>query len=448
MPVAGSDNGVRIPGLNSQHQEHPQSQPYAPTPPMQAEPPRSLAADIRHASTIINAEPPKLQSWTATGVINNLPPRTTSARNPRMLLPRPDLQHSPPHARADGLDGDDNENGRAAELALREVLDSIKRATTRESQEPLFDFWFFGKNFPGLCIRLLEPAVAHDPAAPLAPGTLPSRTPTRSQYDEVHVRVLNRLGGQRALYMPAREATEKQKYMDHLDNAYRTWESQPPQEQQQIWQNELLRAFVEEHGNRRAAGLNVESLQAQVDTLQAQLDSIRAAQPLWMQSIPLPIPSTTHPRAAASGPLQMTITAARRLREGGLDLNDWNYERLIDKWKPVAQTERSRRNWPIPLPQAMPLAPSDTHNWPPLRSVASPSQHDSGDIPAVRPIWYSPQELDQRAQHQSQVGNAILTRQEAGGKVHNQDIQQNDVEMQEDDHTAGAQRQNGVTVAN
>jgi len=448
-PLGSGDNGTRIPGLSSQHQEHQQTQPYAPTPPMQAEPPRPMGADIRHASTINNAEPPKLQSWTATGVINNLPPRTTSARNPRMLLPRPDLQQSPPHARTDGIDGDETENGRAAELALHEVLDSIKRATTRESQEPLFDFWFFGENFPGLCIRLLEPAVAHHSASSVAPGTLPSTTPTRSQFDEVHARVLNRLGGQRALYMPAREATEKQKYIDHLDNAHRTWESQSPQQQQQIWQTELLRAFAKEHGSRRAADLNVESLQAQVDTLQAQLDSIRAAQPLWMQSIPLPSQAATRPRTAASGSLQMTASAARRLKEGGLDLNDWSYEQLITKWKPVAQTERSRRNWPIPLPQAIPSAPSDTHKWPPLRSVPSPSQHDvSGALPAARPIWYSPQELEQRAQRQTQTGNAIFTPTiEADGGNHDahiKDTQQDDVEMQED----GAQRQNGVPVEN
>lgn len=445
--ATGSDNAARIPGLNTLDQEHQQTQPYAPIPPMQVEPPRSLGAEIRHGTTITGpAEPPKIQSWTATGVINNLPPRTTSARNPRMLLPRPDLQQSPPHARPDSLDGDENGNGRAAELALREVLDSIKRATTRESQEPLFDFAFFRENFAGLCIRLLEHAVVYDSATSLPHGILPSTPPTRSQFDEVHTLLLKRLGGQTALEMPGRETSEKQKYVDHLNSAYHTWESQSPGQQQQIWQTELLRAFTEEHGSRRAADLTVESLQAQVDTLQAQLDSIRAAQPLWMQSIPLPSASTIRPRAAVSGPLQMTITAARRLKEGGLDLNDWNYEQLITKWRPVAQTERSRRNWPIP--QAMPSAPAEMHNWPPLRSVPSPLQQDMWNPPS-RPIWSSALGQEQRAQRQMQTGNADFTpRKETDGDDHDaydRETQQGDVEMQ-DEHTVGAHRQNGVAV--
>jgi hypothetical protein len=445
-PIAVSDNGIRIPGLNAQHQEHQQTQPYAPIPPMQAEPPRSLGAEIRQGTTLTSDAPPKVQSWTATGVINNLPPRATSARNPRMLLPRPDLQHSAPHARADGADGDENENGRAAELALREVLDSIKRATTRESQEPLFDFDFFRQNFAGVCLRLLEHAVTHDPATSAVPGTLPSTPPTRLQFDEVHAHLLKRLGGQTTLYIPGRESTEKQKYLDHLNNAYRTWESQSPQQQQQVWQEELLRAFAEERDSRRTAGMKAEGLEAQLDTLQAQLDSIRAAQPLWMQSIPLPSPSTIRHRAAVSGSLQMTATAARRLKEGGLDLNDWSYEQLITKWKPVAQTERSRRNWPIP--HAMPSAPPEMHNWPPLRSVPSPSQHEPW-LPPTRSIWSSALEQEQRAQRQT---NAILMpRNGTDGDsqdAHNKEMDQGDVEMQEDEHTAGARGQNGVTVDN
>jgi len=143
--------------------------------------------------------------------------------------------------------------------------------------------------------------------------------------------------------------------------------------------------------------------------------------------------------------LQMTATAARRLKDGGLDLNDWSYEQLITKWKPVAQTERSRRHWPIP--QAMPSAPPEMHNWPPLRSVPSPSQHDTWGPPS-RSIWSSALDLEQRAQRQTQGENAtFIARNETGGNgqdAYNEETQQGDVEMQED--PVGEQRVNGVTV--
>jgi len=145
--------------------------------------------------------------------------------------------------------------------------------------------------------------------------------------------------------------------------------------------------------------------------------------------------------------LQMTATAARRLKDGGLDLNDWSYEQLITKWKPVAQTERSRRNWPIP--QAMPSAPPEMHNRPPLRSVPSPSHHDTQMWgPPSRSIWSSALDLEQRAQRQAQGENAtFIPRNETdshGQDAYHEETQQGDVEMQED--PVDAQRLNGVTL--
>ena len=141
----------------------------------------SLVTDSRDVNdgklhTWINAA-----NWQATGVINDLPARTPS-RNPespaarqapRAYEARQDTNVSriqrPEYVGTDDIHKlqESAEVGRAAEMALREVLGSLEAAKRRAEPRKLFDdFDFCSLAFPGLCLAILPP-----------PPTLFSSTP-------------------------------------------------------------------------------------------------------------------------------------------------------------------------------------------------------------------------------------------------------------------------------
>jgi hypothetical protein len=62
-------------------------------------------------------------SWQGTGVINNLPPRMSDASASTRMTPANAVQHS-----AHAKDQDSQDDAKAAELALRELLDSLEAA--------------------------------------------------------------------------------------------------------------------------------------------------------------------------------------------------------------------------------------------------------------------------------------------------------------------------------
>lgn len=276
-----------------------------------------------------NNNAPQMSKWTATGVINNLPPRIGSGRFSR-ILPRPDQQHA-----GSVIDHDSEDNAHAAELALREVLDTLRQAAAREA--PLFDFDFFATSFPGLCLRLLEMPATLYTASPLpTASSLPiTGPPTRSHLEAVQEALMERVRGLQNGSSAETQSTDIQRYFNHLNDAYRYWDATPALQQQSVWQLELLRAVAD---SRRVA-----ELQRELQAVKSQLETVRAQQPTWMHNSALPSPSGSHHHTYFSTPLNLSDTTIRDVKKTGLDLASWDYDRLISKWKPIAQSERSKR---------------------------------------------------------------------------------------------------------
>lgn len=315
---------------------------------------------------------PHLANWTATGVINNLPPRMASGRFPR-LLPRPDLQHSRPAS----LDADENDNARATELALREVLDTLKQAIAQERQKPIFDFDFLAMSFPALCLNLLGPPPTFQTPFPMpTPSTWPTvGVPGRSHFEAVHEAVVTRL---RALQSQMPDDTTQissmmQPYFNHINETYRHWEAHSQPQQQNLWLLELIRALTAERSTKETIEQRLDDLQQEVYSLRTQLDVAHSQHALYPHHPALPSPSAV--RAGNTHPLAISSKIVQDLHKSGVDVKSWDFENLVNKWKPIAQKER-RRPWPVSLPRT----PTDSNVMPPLRSMstAAPPQSNSG----------------------------------------------------------------------
>jgi len=332
-------------------------------------------------------------------VINNLPPRMASGRFPR-LLPRPDLQQPRPA----NLDVDENDHARATELALRDVLDTLRQAITKETQKPIFDFDFLATSFPALCLCLLSPPPALSIPFPMhTPSTWPTTgVPARTHFEALHELIVGRL---RALQAQANNDIQAsalmQPYFNHLNDAYRDWESLPPAQQQNLWQLELVRTAVAERSLKLTTERRLDDLHHEVQSLRSQLEAAHQQHPLWSQNAPLPDPTALR----AANTLHVGSTTVQNLLQSGIDVKSWDYDTLVSKWKPVAQNER-RRPWPSSLPRT----PTDSNVMPPLRSisVAVPPQNSPGSSLHINPYTMPALKAvqNQSMYHQSGNGSA------------------------------------------
>jgi hypothetical protein len=352
-----------------------------------AQPPPPAPQSIEQLP-VVRSEPPTMASWTATGVINGL--GTGSARFPR-ILPRPDQQHP----RAVGQDGDEYDNAHAAELALREVLDTIKRAAARDTQIPIFDFDFLSMSFPALCLHLLEVPSTLFSASPMHDSTrIPlSTTPGNQQFEAAHNVLMDRLRSVQLQQSTQQGQTSMTRYVLHLDEAFKHWSGEASSQQQVLWKLELLRALAYERSAKSTAERKLDELQGQVESLKTQLELIRTQQPSWMQAPPLASPGLGQHRDTNASTLQMSNRATRGLKQSGFDLHDWDYERLISKWKPVAQNERTRRQWQGPPPRVNP----DGHVITPNRPISAAPSHEM-----PRMVMYTPPQLQSQQIYRQQ----------------------------------------------
>ncbi|KAI5298023.1 Arp complex subunit [Ascosphaera pollenicola] len=184
---------------------------------------------------------------------------------------------------------------RAMELALREVLDSIKAATTRVHARVLpFDFELNTQTYPSLCLNALQP-----PPTIFSPGPFPSDTsfsidpPTAALKERVQTALRERVDKwkhdqhhllnatsdkstpQHLIKLNAeqdlieRQARQHEEMvLKHLDLALKSWETRSPEQQQEMWHLEIMRALAHERGKRR-------DLEAQLDRAHQESDRLR-----------------------------------------------------------------------------------------------------------------------------------------------------------------------------
>ncbi|KAK8210849.1 hypothetical protein IWZ01DRAFT_435392, partial [Phyllosticta capitalensis] len=205
-------------------------------------------------------------NWHSTGVINNLPPRASlsgeagKARHEQQKRGFENRQ----------MLNEELDHGKAAELALREVLGSVREASVRSSGLNLFDFDPFTLSFPSLCLHIL-PA----PATLFAPSPFPTTEswsvtpPGQKQFDALQRNVRDRLmQRQRHLQLygntasfsastPSASASsplptpplggieqEPTRLFSHLQEAFAHWKTLSEKQRQETWALEILRSYT------------------------------------------------------------------------------------------------------------------------------------------------------------------------------------------------------------
>ncbi|KAF2716824.1 hypothetical protein K431DRAFT_289054 [Polychaeton citri CBS 116435] len=325
---------------HNQEDQHPPSKPES-----AAQSPQTTHERRDTMQTFINAP-----NWQATGVINNLPPRSGQATpqvqpaqigegpsdNSGRSIYRPSYQVADPRSSSDSIWKlqEAAEQGNAAELALREVLGSLEAARQRVEPIALFDdFDFFSMSLPGLCLATLSaPGTLFSPAPFPSPDSWSLQPPQRSQRDAVARKVGERVRERRRAAVDRGEHEwigvpdeVVFKHSAHIEAAWDHWTSLPANEQSQMWTLEILRAFAREKDTRSRRERELERERQHSKHLEMQYDRLARCQ----------LPREWQLRPPMTIPIPPAISQKFELKgsKSGVSEADYDIDVLLEKWK-------------------------------------------------------------------------------------------------------------------
>ena len=119
-------------------------------------------------------------------------------------------------------------------------------------------------------------------------------------------------------------------YIDHLANAFHSWNTLPETQKQEIWHLESLRAFAREQKEHGETHVKMERMEQEIANLHAQVDRLNKCQ---------------QPREFASwGTSTVPISRATSdaLAEAIPD-KQWDYDYWIKRWKARIQNDRNQQ---------------------------------------------------------------------------------------------------------
>jgi len=233
---------------------------------------------------------------------------------------------------------EDDEIATATELALKELLRSVREASARASGSCLFDFDPYSLTFPALCLRVLPaPSTLFSPTPFPTPDAWSIAPPTQQQYEALNKHVRERLlahqrqrqisqaypsgspynassAANSPLPTPPLFDPDPQKLFCHIADAYNHWTRQTEQTRQEYWQIEVLRCYALAAEQKRETELQLENARREIEYLKA-----------------------TYRTSGASDLSPISIHLGRdtasELGKHGIDYRNWDYERLIEKWR-------------------------------------------------------------------------------------------------------------------
>ncbi|KAI0413146.1 hypothetical protein F5X98DRAFT_297234 [Xylaria grammica] len=344
-----------------------------------------------------NRRYPFQTSWEATGVINEIPPATDNhgsgiggnwesfrarASPGRETSGRPQNSQRAPSRVAQKMQFDTKQRladavdtARAAELALRELLSSMRAAKQHIDMNSLpFDFEPLALDFPALTLQCLQAPPTLFSSTPHPTSTSWSiQPPGQKQYEalqmyfrdefhkwRVHCATATTNSTEDLTYPPSetkfpqdiRESIKKaektaalleKQVQEHLQSTYHVWEQLPPQRRSELWGLELARSVgrrQKELAKLRDAQFAVKQENA---NLKIQLEHLnQLQQPREFRIVPpatIPIEETYMNfllGLSTSGVKGVGVTVEER----HVDLNTM-VSRAIDRWKSVIVSTRS-----------------------------------------------------------------------------------------------------------
>ncbi|KAF2124096.1 hypothetical protein P153DRAFT_371405 [Dothidotthia symphoricarpi CBS 119687] len=283
----------------------------------------------------------------------------------------------------------DGDTARATEMALRELLKSVREANAKACGAGLFDFDPYALNFPALCLHML-----HAPSTLFSPTPFPTAEswsispPGQAQFDALNRQVRERLlAHQRQRHVnrayPAGDGSgassaatsplpsppllepDPQKLFCHMADAYNHWTRQTEHTRHECWQLEILRAYARAHDRRRDTQAQLESARREIDFLKAN-------------------------RWTAGGPdlspvsINLGSDVAKELGKHGMDYRNWDYDRLVDKWKTAIRESKAATSG-MAVQKPLPSGPTSTRSGSmtslPAQSFAATTQQDRPPSP-------------------------------------------------------------------
>ncbi|KAL4929371.1 uncharacterized protein BDV17DRAFT_261693 [Aspergillus undulatus] len=295
-------------------------------------------------------------TWHATGVINDIPNPSQAQEPPASRLAASQSRVGSLAATDLGVrssTGSNPDTVRALELALREVLDNIKAATsrTRPRISP-FEFDIQVQSFPSLCLQLLPPP-------PTLFGTNPfpssSSFPIEPPGPDHHVMVRQALRAKIEQWQSDQLSAESvntgkphgmdtasiqrnaQQHEDmslrHLELAFNHWATLPYETRRESWQLEIMRAFARESDKRKSLDEQLARVQQEANQLRSQVEKLGTCQ--WPREFALFPPETL--------PLPRDVARELDAKESQISPGSarWDYENVVAKWKRVVMHDRT-----------------------------------------------------------------------------------------------------------
>ncbi|WPG98583.1 Hypothetical protein R9X50_00137600 [Acrodontium crateriforme] len=250
-------------------------------------------------------------NWQATGVINNIPPRVPSRTNDATPTGQAqrinDMRRDTTGNRVQRPEYESEsmwklqeaaEVGKAAELALREVLSSLDAASKRVEPKQLFeDVDFLSLSFPGLCLAILPaPTTLFSPTPFSTADSWTLHPPGQRQFEAINRRVNEQVAVKRSGVTENFKDSQIFRHSAHVQGAWEHWQCMPETDKATAWQLELCRAYSKATDSKYALKEELEGAQTRIRHLEAEYDRLSRCQ---LPREYLMHPPNTTPAAAA-----------------------------------------------------------------------------------------------------------------------------------------------------
>ncbi|KAF1831640.1 hypothetical protein BDW02DRAFT_504831 [Decorospora gaudefroyi] len=240
---------------------------------------------------------------------------------------------------------EESEIASATEMALRELLKSVREANAKASGGGLFDFDPYAQNFAALCLHILPaPSTLFSPTPFPTSDSWSITPPGQKQFDALNKQVRERLlahqrqrqinqvypsgahpnacAATSPLPTPPLFDPDPQRLFGHIADAYQHWTHQTDKTRQESWQIEILRCYAHAEDRRREVEVQWENARREIDYLKANR---------WTSGAPDVSPVSIH----------LGTDTATELAKHGMDYRNWDYDRLIDKWRTAIRESKA-----------------------------------------------------------------------------------------------------------
>jgi len=178
---------------------------------------------------------------------------------------------------------------------------------------------------------------------------------------------------------------DPQKLFGHIQDAYNHWTHQGERTRQEYWQIEVLRCYARADDRRREAEAQLENARRDIEYLKAKR---------W----------TSGASDASPVVIKLGSDTTKELGKLGMDFRNWDYDRLIEKWRGVVRESRASASGmasqrPLPAPASTRSGSMASLSTPSFAPVNQPRQGSPIKVEAA-PFTAPPTVIDEPSSDQ------------------------------------------------